>query len=77
MRGFGNGTVILLSLKRQLIFLQVNVSIFGNIFLFLPKKKMHYFQTRFLEEAVVFISQLDPKTAKKILYNIDHGKDRN
>jgi len=38
---------------------------------------MHYFQTRFLEEAVVFISQLDPKTAKKILYNIDHGKDRN
>jgi phage-related protein len=32
---------------------------------------MHYFQTRFLEEAEEFISKLDPKISRKILYNID------
>ncbi len=32
---------------------------------------MKYFETRFLEEADEFISGLDPKTIKKILYNID------
>lgn len=32
---------------------------------------MRFFKTKFLEEADEFISQLDPKTIKKILYNID------
>jgi len=32
---------------------------------------MRFFETKFLEEAVEFISQLDPKTIKKIFYNID------
>lgn len=32
---------------------------------------MRFFETLFLEEAEEFISQLDPKTIKKILYNID------
>lgn len=32
---------------------------------------MRYFETKFLEEADEFISQLDPKTIKKIFYNID------
>ncbi|PKP32733.1 MAG: type II toxin-antitoxin system RelE/ParE family toxin [Bacteroidetes bacterium HGW-Bacteroidetes-16] len=38
---------------------------------------MHYFQTRFLEEAVGFISQLDPKIVKKILYNLDLAEQTN
>ena len=32
---------------------------------------MRFFETQFLEEADEFISQLDPKTIKKIFYNID------
>lgn len=32
---------------------------------------MRYFETRFMEEANKFIAELDPKTIKKILYNID------
>lgn len=32
---------------------------------------MHYFKTRFLEEAEQFIATLDPKAARKIIYNID------
>jgi len=32
---------------------------------------MYYFQTRFLVEAEQFIAGLDPKTVKKIFYNID------
>jgi phage-related protein len=32
---------------------------------------MKYFETRFMEEANDFISELDPKTIKKIFYNID------
>jgi phage-related protein len=32
---------------------------------------MRFFETRFLEEADEFISQLDSKTIKKIFYNID------
>src|SRR5690606_2080537 len=32
---------------------------------------MRYFETKFLEEADEFISELDPKTIKKIFYNID------
>ncbi len=32
---------------------------------------MQYFQSQFLEEAEKFIAGLDPKTIKKILYNID------
>jgi len=31
---------------------------------------MKYFETRFMEEANEFISELDPKTVKKIFYNI-------
>lgn len=32
---------------------------------------MRYFQTKFLEEADKFISDLNIKVVKKILYNID------
>ena len=38
---------------------------------------MRFFETRFLEEANEFVSQLDPKTIKKILYNIDLAEQTN
>jgi phage-related protein len=38
---------------------------------------MQKFQTRFLEEADKFISELDSKTAKKIFYNIDLAEQTN
>lgn len=38
---------------------------------------MRYFETRFLEEAEEFISGLDPKTIKKIFYNIDLAEQTN
>lgn len=38
---------------------------------------MRYFETKFLEEAEVFISQLDPKTIRKIFYNIDIAQQTN
>jgi len=38
---------------------------------------MQYFQTKFLEEADKFIAGLDPKTIKKIFYNIDLAEQTN
>lgn len=38
---------------------------------------MRFFETIFLEEADRFISQLDPKAIKKILYNIDLAEQTN
>lgn len=38
---------------------------------------MKYFETRFMEEANKFISGLDPKTIKKIIYNIDLAEQTN
>lgn len=38
---------------------------------------MRYFETRFMEEANQFIAQLDKKTIKKILYNIDLAEQTN
>ena len=38
---------------------------------------MQYFQTRFLEEADKFISELDSKTVRKIFYNIDLAEQTN
>ncbi len=38
---------------------------------------MRYFETRFLDEADKFISQLDRKTIKKIFYNIDLAEQTN
>lgn len=38
---------------------------------------MQKFQTRFLEDAEKFISELDAKTAKKIFYNIDLAEQTN
>jgi phage-related protein len=38
---------------------------------------MKYFETRFMEEANEFIAELDPKTVKKILYNIDLAEQTN
>ena len=38
---------------------------------------MQYFQTRFLEEADKFISNLDIKTARKVFYNIDLAEQTN
>jgi hypothetical protein len=38
---------------------------------------MRYFKTIFLEEADEFISQLDDKTIKKLLYNVDLAEHTN
>lgn len=38
---------------------------------------MKYFETRFLEEAEEFISELDFKAVKKIFYNIDLAEQTN
>lgn len=38
---------------------------------------MRYFETRFMEEADEFIAKLDPKTIKKIFYNIDLAEQTN
>ena len=38
---------------------------------------MRYFETRFMEEANEFLSELNPKTVKKILYNIDLAEQTN
>jgi len=38
---------------------------------------MHYFQTRFLEEADKFIAGLDAKTAKKVFYHVDLAEQTN
>lgn len=38
---------------------------------------MRYFETLFLEEANEFISELDSKTIKKVLYNIDLAEQTN
>lgn len=38
---------------------------------------MRYFDTRFLDEADKFISKLDQKTARKIIYNIDLAEQTN
>ena len=38
---------------------------------------MQYFQTRFLEEADIFIAGLHPKAAKKVFYNIDLAEQSN
>jgi len=38
---------------------------------------LHYFQTRFLEEADGFIASLDPKAVKKVFYNIDLAEQTN
>ena len=38
---------------------------------------MKYFETKFLEEAKEFIAELDPRTIKKIFYNIDLAEQTN
>jgi phage-related protein len=38
---------------------------------------MRYFETKFLEEVDEFISKLDSKTARKIIYNIDLAEQTN
>ena len=38
---------------------------------------MRFFETKFLEEADEFISQLDHKIIKKIFYNIDLAEQTN
>jgi phage-related protein len=38
---------------------------------------MKYFETKFMEEANQFIAELDTKTIKKILYNIDLAEQTN
>ena len=38
---------------------------------------MQFFQTRFLEEADKFISNLDRKVARKVFYNIDLAEQSN
>jgi phage-related protein len=38
---------------------------------------LNYFQTRFLEEADKFIAGLDPKSARKVIYNIDLAEQSN
>lgn len=49
-----------------------------KLFISLHKKSnVQYFQTRFLEEAEKFISELDIKTIKKIFYNLDIAEQTN
>ncbi|NVK86406.1 MAG: type II toxin-antitoxin system RelE/ParE family toxin [Cytophagia bacterium] len=38
---------------------------------------MRFFETRFLEEAKSFLSELDSKTVRKVLYNIDLAEQTN
>ena len=38
---------------------------------------MKYFETKFMEEANEFIAELDPKTIKKVFYNIDLAEQTN
>ena len=38
---------------------------------------MRYFETRFLDEVDVFLTNLDPKTVRKIIYNIDLAEQTN
>lgn len=38
---------------------------------------MRFFETRFLEEAEAFLSKLDSKTVRKVLYNIDLAEQTN
>jgi phage-related protein len=38
---------------------------------------MKYFETQFMEEANEFLAELDPKTIKKIFYNIDLAEQTN
>ena len=38
---------------------------------------MKYFETRFMEEANKYIAELDPKTIRKIFYNIDLAEQTN
>lgn len=38
---------------------------------------MRFFETLFLEEAAHFLSELDEKTVKKVLYNIDLAEQTN
>lgn len=38
---------------------------------------MRYFETRFMEEVNEFVASLDPKTIKKIFYNIDLAEQTN
>lgn len=38
---------------------------------------MRYFETRFLDEVDVFLAKLDPKTVRKIIYNIDLAEQTN
>lgn len=38
---------------------------------------MRFFETRFLEDADEYIAGLDPKTIKKVLYNIDLAEQTN
>jgi hypothetical protein len=49
------------------------------ILLSTPKtpKPLRYFETRFLEEADEFLSKLDSKAIKKVLYNIDLAEQTN
>jgi hypothetical protein len=38
---------------------------------------MRYFETRFMEPANEFLSMLDEKTVRKVLYNIDLAEQTN
>lgn len=56
--------------------MKFNVSILGNNSYFY-KKSLRYFDTIFLEQAEAFLSQLDRKTAGKVIYNIDLAEQTN
>jgi len=47
-----------------------NVSKIGNHLLTLQTWPVHYFETKYLEQATEFIAGLEQKAAAKILYNI-------
>lgn len=61
-------------MKRMFLYLE-------TLFIFVPTQKqllsMRYFETKFLDEVDDFISKLDKKTARKIIYNIDIAEQTN
>lgn len=50
---------------------------FNFVQLLVRRVRMRYFETRFLEEANEFLSKLDRKIVRKVLYNIDLSEQTN
>ena len=56
---------------------KIKFLILETFIIFAKTLLLQYFQTLFLEAADKFISELDPKAARKVLYNIDLAERSN